>query len=74
MPRMPPGPTWADLALRARELLVDLDRREHDRRVLVVCHDAVILVLRYLCEGLTEADALAVSETAAVRNAQAAPR
>ncbi|MGV8966073.1 MAG: histidine phosphatase family protein [Cellulomonas sp.] len=67
--RPPGGESWADLALRVRALLVDLDRQEHDRRVLVVCHDAVILVLRYICEGLTEADVLAISETAAVRNA-----
>ena len=67
--RPPGGESWADLALRTRALLVDLDRQEHDRRVLVVCHDAVILVLRYICEGLTEADVLAISETAAVRNA-----
>jgi broad specificity phosphatase PhoE len=67
--RPPGGESWADLALRVRALLVDLDRQEHDRRVLVVCHDAVILVIRYICEGLSEADVLAISESAAVRNA-----
>ena len=67
--RPPGGESWADLALRVRAVLADLDRDEHDRRVLVVCHDAVIMVVRYLCEGLSEADVLAISETAAVRNA-----
>lgn len=68
-----------DARLRDRELgILDLlttagvearAPEEAARRVLVVCHDAVILVLRYICEGLTEADVLAISETAAVRNA-----
>ena len=67
--RPPGGESWADLALRVRSLLVDLDRQEDGRRVLVVCHDAVIMVLRYICEGLSEAEVLAIGEASAVRNA-----
>ncbi|RYV51535.1 histidine phosphatase family protein [Pengzhenrongella frigida] len=67
--RPPGGESWADVALRVRTVLVDLDRQEHGRRVLVVCHDAVIMVVRYICEGLSEADVLEISRTANVRNA-----
>lgn len=67
--RPPGGESWADLALRVRAVLGDLDRQEHGRRVLVVGHDAVILVVRYICEGLSEAAVLEISRTANVRNA-----
>jgi broad specificity phosphatase PhoE len=40
-------------------LLLDLERPEVPPRVLVVCHDAMILIFRYVCEGMREADLLA---------------
>ncbi|WP_298459120.1 histidine phosphatase family protein [uncultured Cellulomonas sp.] len=67
--RPPGGESWADLALRVRSVLADLDRYEDGRRVLVVCHDAVIMVIRYVCEGLSEADVMAAGRAAAVQNA-----
>ncbi|NMR20382.1 histidine phosphatase family protein [Cellulomonas fimi] len=67
--RPPGGESWADMALRLRSLLQDLDRLEHGRRVLVVCHDAVIMVLRYVCEELTEDAVLEIQRTSTVRNA-----
>ncbi|MFW0770401.1 histidine phosphatase family protein [Arthrobacter koreensis] len=66
--RPPGGESWADVALRLRSLLRDLDDAEDGRRVAVVCHDAVILLLRYVCEGLLEADLLDIASTASVRN------
>ncbi|MBD7995634.1 histidine phosphatase family protein [Arthrobacter sp. Sa2CUA1] len=66
--RPPGGESWADVALRLRSLLRDLDDSEDGRRVAVVCHDAVILLLRYVCEGLSEADLLEIAATSSVRN------
>lgn len=67
--RPPGGESWADLALRLRSVLGDIERLEDDRRVLVVAHDAVILVLRYVCEGLTEAEVLAIAGSTSLANA-----
>jgi broad specificity phosphatase PhoE len=67
--RPPGGESWADVALRIRSLLLDLDRIESGRRVLVVAHDAVILLFRYVCEGMSEADLLGLTTRATVGNA-----
>ncbi|MBT1003312.1 histidine phosphatase family protein [Paenarthrobacter sp. DKR-5] len=66
--RPPGGESWADVALRLRSLLAELDQLEEGRRVAVVCHDAVILLLRYVCEGLTEEHLLSIASTSTVRN------
>lgn len=58
--RPPGGESWADVALRVRSLLADLDHTEPGRRVLVVTHDAVVLLLRFVCEGLTETTLLQI--------------
>jgi broad specificity phosphatase PhoE len=52
--RAPGGESLADVALRLRSFLRDIDV---DRRTLVVAHDAVVLMFRYLTEALSE-DAL----------------
>jgi broad specificity phosphatase PhoE len=52
------GESWADVALRLRTWLADLDRAEDGRRVLVVCHDAVVMLIRYICEQMSEAQVL----------------
>jgi broad specificity phosphatase PhoE len=67
--RPPGGESWADMALRIRSVLADLDRYEDGHRVLVVCHDAVTMVIRYVCEGLTEAEVMAIGRATPVRNA-----
>ena len=51
--RPPGGESWADVALRLRAMLGDLRRDHRDRRVLLVAHEAVAYILRYLVEGLT---------------------
>lgn len=63
------GESWADIALRIRSLLADLERQRRHRRVLITCHDAVLLVFRYVCEELDEAGVLEISRTQTVRNA-----
>lgn len=67
--RPPGGESWADLALRVRSLLADLDRPQLPDRALVVCHDAVIMVVRYVCEQLTESEVLEEGRRRSVRNA-----
>jgi broad specificity phosphatase PhoE len=54
--RPPGGESWADVALRLRSLLGDLRRDHADGRVLLVGHEAVIFLFRYLVENLTEAE------------------
>lgn len=53
--RPPGGESWADVALRLRGLLRDLGEAEDGRRVLVVGHDVVVLMLRYVLGGQDEA-------------------
>jgi hypothetical protein len=35
----------------------------------VVCHDAMILVFRYVCEGMLETDLLTCASSGSIRNA-----
>jgi broad specificity phosphatase PhoE len=67
--RPPGGESWADVALRIRSLLateaLDLD----GERVLVVAHQAVLMVFRYVLEGLDEATLLEIDRTEQIANA-----
>jgi len=67
--RPPGGESWADLALRVRAALGDLQHRDAGRRVLVVVHDAVVMLLRYVLEELTEDEIMTVARERSVRNA-----
>jgi broad specificity phosphatase PhoE len=65
--RPPGGESWADVALRLRTLLTDLERLE-SRRLLVVCHDATVLTLCYICERMTEAQVLELTRDTTLHN------
>ncbi len=67
--RPPGGESWADMALRVRSLMLDLHLPQVPERLLVVCHDAMVLIFRYVCEGMREADLLSVASAGSVRNA-----
>ncbi len=67
--RPPGGESWVDVALRLRSVMADIDRLESGRRVLVVAHDAVIMLFRYVCEGMDEEQLLELASTSTVRNA-----
>ena len=69
--RPPGGESWADMALRVRSFLGDLEREAtgSPRRALVVCHDAVIMLFRYVCEEMTEHEVLEHARTRSVTNA-----
>ena len=59
--RPPGGESWVDVALRIRSLRDSLAREHLDKRVLLVSHEVVIVIWRYLIEDLDERRALALS-------------
>jgi broad specificity phosphatase PhoE len=63
------GESWADVALRLRTWVADLDREPVAERLLVVSHDVVIALLRYVCEGLEEEQVLRLARDTPLRNA-----
>lgn len=67
--RPPGGESWADVALRLRSLLADLDRDFDGARLLIVAHDAIIMNLRYVCEQLTERRLLELARNEPLLNA-----
>jgi broad specificity phosphatase PhoE len=66
--RPPGGESWADVILRLRSVMNTINLHYSDRRVLVVCHQVVVLCFRYILEGLEEADILAIDREADVLN------
>ena len=65
--RPPGGESWVDVAFRLRAFLADLDADPADRAVLVG-HDAVVLLVRYICERLSEQQVLSIQADDPVRN------
>ena len=66
--RPPGGESWADVAARVRAVLGDLRLDHADEDVVVVSHQAVIMLFRYVLEGLDEATLLAVDKAEQVAN------
>jgi broad specificity phosphatase PhoE len=56
--RPPGGESWVDVALRLRSLRDSLGREHEGRRILIVAHEVVILMMRYLLDDLDEATVL----------------
>lgn len=78
--RPPGGESWADVALRLRSFVLDLDRTPTGDAAgdagggvggtaLIATHDAVILLFRYVLEGLTEQEVLDIAAQQSVGNA-----
>jgi broad specificity phosphatase PhoE len=67
--RPPGGESWADVALRVRSLLATEALRHDCERLVIVAHQAVIMVFRYVLEELTEQELLAVDKEEQVANA-----
>ncbi|MFP5371946.1 MAG: histidine phosphatase family protein [Actinomycetes bacterium] len=67
--RPPGGESWADVALRIRSLLATEALRCDGERLLLVAHQAVIMVFRYVLEELTEQELLDVDRREQVANA-----
>ena len=66
--RPPGGESWADVVLRLRSMFNTINLHYCDRRVLVVCHQVVVLCFRYILEELDEADILNIDKQAEVLN------
>ncbi len=56
--RPPGGESWCDVALRVRSALDSFSREHAGERILVVAHEVVILMFRYVIERLSEAEVL----------------
>lgn len=65
--RPPGGESWADLVLRLRSWWNE--QPEFSGRTLVVAHDAVILLLRYVLEGMDEPAVLTTAAHSSLGNA-----
>ena len=66
--RPPGGESWADVVLRLRSMLNTINLHYCDRRVLVVCHQVVVLCFRYILEELDEAQILGIDKQADILN------
>ena len=67
--RPPNGESFEDIAERLRSFLDDLNRDHPGRRVAIVAHDAVVLMMRAVLEDLTWDEVIALAEHDSVRNA-----
>jgi probable phosphoglycerate mutase len=66
--RPPGGESWADVILRLRSVLNTINLQYCDRRVLVVCHQVVVLCFRYILEELDEDTILSIDKQSDVLN------
>jgi broad specificity phosphatase PhoE len=66
--RPPGGESWCDVILRLRSLLDTIYLHHEGERVLIVAHQVVVLCLRYLLEGMDEAEILGVDREGDVAN------
>jgi broad specificity phosphatase PhoE len=68
--RPPGGESWCDVILRLRSALdtISLHHSGPDARVLLVAHQVIVLCLRYLLEGMTEEQILAIDREGDVAN------
>jgi broad specificity phosphatase PhoE len=67
--RPPGGESWADVALRVRSVLDELNALGSGHRVMLVCHDAVVMLFRYVLEGMSERELLDLAASTSVLNA-----
>ncbi|GIF44340.1 histidine phosphatase family protein [Actinoplanes xinjiangensis] len=66
----PGGESFADIAVRLKSFLDDLHADHPGERVIVVAHDAVVLMMRAVVEQLSWDEVIAVEkESGSVRNA-----
>ncbi|HVF38175.1 MAG TPA: histidine phosphatase family protein [Sphingomicrobium sp.] len=66
--RAPGGESWADVILRLRSVMNTINLHYAGKRVLVVCHQVVVLCMRYILEELTEEQILAIDKQAEILN------
>jgi probable phosphoglycerate mutase len=66
--RPPGGESWCDVALRVRAVIDSISREHGGARVLIVSHEVVIFVFRYVLERLSEADVLRLNAQSDLAN------
>lgn len=66
--RPPGGESWADVILRLRSVLNTINLHYADRRVLIVCHQVVVLCFRYILENLEEKEILKIDRESEIFN------
>jgi broad specificity phosphatase PhoE len=66
--RPPGGESWCDVILRLRSVLDTVSLHHGGQRVMIVAHQVVVLCLRYILEGMNEAEILAIDRAGDVAN------
>jgi broad specificity phosphatase PhoE len=66
--RPPGGESWADVILRLRSLMDTVALHYSGRSVMIFAHQVVVLCLRYILEGMTEEEVLAVDRAERIGN------
>jgi len=66
--RPPGGESWADVALRLRAVLAELNVDCPGGRVVLFTHEAPIFLARYVIEGLSEVELLDIARATTLAN------
>jgi broad specificity phosphatase PhoE len=66
--RPPGGESWCDVILRLRSALDTISLHHAGQRVMIVAHQVVVLCFRYLLEGMSEKEILAIDGKGDVAN------
>jgi broad specificity phosphatase PhoE len=66
--RPPGGESWADVIKRLRDVIHEIGRDYPGERVLVVAHQVVVLLFRYVLEHLNEEQILALDKAEEIAN------
>ncbi|MFD1786212.1 histidine phosphatase family protein [Sphingomonas floccifaciens] len=66
--RPPGGESWCDVVFRLRAVMDTIALHHAGRRVMIVAHQVVVLCLRYVIEGLSEREILAIDAAGDVAN------
>ncbi len=66
--RPPGGESWSDVLLRLRAAVDDIRRDCEGERVLLVAHQVVVLLVRYIVERMTEEEILGIDRLGDVAN------
>ncbi|HSP39041.1 MAG TPA: histidine phosphatase family protein [Frankiaceae bacterium] len=66
--RPPGGESWADVIKRLRDIVHEIGRDFPGERVLVVAHQVVVLLFRYVLEQMSEREILDLDKAAEIAN------
>jgi broad specificity phosphatase PhoE len=62
------GESWADVVLRLRSVVDTASLKYRNERLMVVTHQVVVLMFRYILEGMREQEVLAIDSEVEVAN------